>query len=366
MHPHHKGKGGDSDIPLPRLIAWEVTRSCKLDCVHCRAAARFGPYENELATEECLRLLDDVASFAQPIMILTGGDPLLRQDIFQIARYGTDLGLRMVMSPNGTSITGENAKKMVESGIQRVSISLDGPNAETHDAFRQVSGAFEGAMRGIEYLKEAGLEFQINTTVTKHNIHLLEEIHRLAYELGAVAFDPFLLVPVGRGKNIIDQEISPQQYEELLEWLYDQRKKVPLHIKVTCGPHYYRVLRQRAKKEGIKLTFETHGLEAVTKGCMGGQTFAFISHTGEVQICGYLEVKCGDIRQQSFKEVWFTSPVFKQMRALDEYKGRCGYCEYRAFCGGCRARAYEVLGDYLQEEPFCIYQPKAGKKMQDA
>ena len=362
MHPGHKGHGNKDEVPLPRLIAWEVTRSCKLDCVHCRAAARFGPYANELNTEECLKLLDNVVSFAQPIMILTGGDPLLREDIFQIARYGTDLGLRMVMSPNGTSITRENAVQMVESGIQRVSISLDGPNAETHDAFRQVPGAFEGAMQGIKYLNEAGLEFQINTTVTKLNIHLLEDIHKLAYELGAVAFDPFLLVPVGRGKNIIEQEISPQQYEDLLNWVYDQKEKVPLHIKVTCGPHYYRVLRQRAKEDGIKLDFETHGMEAVTKGCMGGQSFAFISHTGEVQICGYLEIKCGDIREQSFKEIWFNSEVFKQMRNPDEYKGRCGYCEYKTFCGGCRARAYEVLGDYLEEEPFCIYQPKTKKK----
>ena len=355
MHPH------TSDKPDPfalRLVAWEVTRNCNLSCVHCRAAATCGPYTGELETESALKLLDEIALAGNPIVILTGGEPLLRDDIFTIASYGTEKGLRMVMAPNGTLITAETAQKMAESGIQRISISLDGATAERHDRFRQVEGAYEGALSGIEHAKAAGIEFQINTTITQANLGEIEEIHRLAEELGAVAHHIFLLVPTGRGKYIVDQEISAEQYEKTLNWFYDRRDKTSMQLKATCAPHYYRILRQRAREDGKKVTFDTHGLDAVTRGCLGGTGFCFISHRGVVQPCGFLDVNCGDVTQTPFHEIWKHSKVFQDLRNFAALEGKCGACQYKRVCGGCRARAYEATGDYMAEEPLCSYHPE--------
>ncbi|CAN2041034.1 AdoMet-dependent heme synthase [Candidatus Magnetomoraceae bacterium gMMP-15] len=346
-----------------RLAAWEITRNCNLSCIHCRAAATKGPYSGELNTDACFNLIDSIAELGQPIIILTGGEPLLRSDIFEIARYGTDKGLRMVMAPNGTLITEKTAIKMIDAGIKRISISLDGNTKESHDAFRGVEGAFDAALQGIKYVREAGLEFQINTTITKQNLELIPKIQNLAIKLGAVAHHIFLLVPTGRGKYILDQEISAKQYEETLNWFYDQQGKTDLQLKATCAPHYYRILRQRAKKEGKSVTFKTHGLDAVTRGCLGGTGFCFISHTGIVQPCGFLDLNCGDITKASFASIWNNSEIFKNLRNFDNLKGKCGKCEYKKVCGGCRARAYEASGDYLAEEPLCSYQPKLLKKI---
>jgi heme b synthase len=301
--------------------------------------------------------MDEIASISKPVIILTGGEPLLRPDIFDLARYGTDKGFRMVMATNGTLMTEEAVQKMMASGIQRISVSLDGPSSETHDAFRKVKGAFESSLKGIELAKRGGLEFQINTTITQMNLHLIADILKLAVDLGAVAHHIFLLVPTGRGKELQDQEISALDYEKTLNWFYEQRERVPLQLKATCAPHYYRILRQRAKKEGKKITPKEYGLDAMTRGCLGGISFCFLSHVGQVQPCGYLELDCGNVRKQSFKEIWENSPVFLNLRNTDGYQGKCGICEYRKVCGGCRARAYESLGDYMNEEPYCIYEP---------
>jgi heme b synthase len=266
----------------------------------------------------------------------------------------------MVMAPNGTLITEDNAKEMVDSGIQRISISLDGATRESHDNFRKVDGAFDGAMQGIKWAKNAGLEFQINTTITQQNYSELPDIQKLAVELGAVAHHIFLLVPTGRGKYILDGEITAQQYEDTLNWFYDQKDNVPLQLKATCAPHYYRILRERAREEGKTVTFKTHGLDAVTRGCLGGTGFCFISNTGIVQPCGFLDVEAGNVTKTPFPEIWNDSEVFKNLRNFNDLKGKCGKCEYRKVCGGCRARAYEATGDYLAEEPLCQYQPKAG------
>lgn len=360
-HPGHNGKSGHqkaSGIPLPRLIAWEVTRTCNLSCVHCRAASVDKPYPNELTTDECLKFLDDVASFAKPIIILTGGEPLLRSDIFTIARYGDSLGLRMTLATNGTLLTREIVNEMSKANIQRVSISIDGATAESHDAFRKVKGAFENSLRGIEMLKEGGLPFQINTTITKANLHELPAVQKLAESLGAVAHHIFLIVPTGRGKDLKDQEIDATEYEKALHWFYEQRKKTKLQLKATCAPHYYRILRQRAREEGEKVTFKTHGLDAVTRGCLGGIGFCFVSHVGDVQPCGYLELNCGNIRNSPFPEIWKNSEIFAALRDFSSYNGKCGNCEYVKVCGGCRARAYEATGNFLGPEPLCTYQPK--------
>ncbi len=373
-HPHAGGQGGHPGGPdksggrkgLPKLIAWELTRSCNLNCVHCRAAARFGPYPNELTTEECFKFLDNVASFSSPIMIMTGGEPMLRDDIYEIARHGTDLGLRMVMAPCGFLVTEEAAQKMLDAGIKRLSFSIDCATAKSHDDFRRVEGAFDSVMTAIENAKKVGMDFQVNTTITKHNLKELPEILDLVIKLGAKAHHPFLLVPTGRGEDLKDQEISPEDYEKTLTWFYEKRDKVPLMFKPTCAPHYYRIFRQNERAKGIKVTPETHGMDAMSKGCMGGQSFAFVSNTGKVQICGFLETECGDIRKENFDVIWDNSKVFKEMRNWDDYGGRCGYCEFRKVCGGCRARAFAFTGDYLDEEPFCTYQPsEAAKKARD-
>ncbi|MBU2600531.1 radical SAM protein [bacterium] len=336
------------NVLLPNLIAWEITRSCNLNCKHCRAKASLGPYPGELSTQECFKLLDDIAALAKPIIILTGGEPMLREDIYDIAKHGNSLGFKVVMAPCGLLINEKTARKIKEANIQRISVSLDGATEELHDLIRGFNGAFKGALRGIKYAKEAGIDFQINTTVSKYNLKEIPHILDLAQELGASVFDLFLLVPTGRGKELVDCEISAQEYEEVMNWVYDKSKDSHLRIKLTCAPHYNRVLLQR----------EEHPSNSMTKGCMGGVTFAFISHIGKVQICGFLEIECGDIRRKTFPYIWENSEVFKIIRKIDSYCGRCGYCEYRKVCGGCRARAYGITGDYLAEEPYCVYEPK--------
>jgi len=341
----------NSRIFTPRLIAWELTRQCPLNCKHCRAAARARPYAGELSTDECFKLLDNIASFAKPIIILTGGEPMLRADVYDIAARASGLGLRVVMAPCGALIDDESAAKMLKAGIRHISISLDGATAESHDAFRGVDGAFASSLRGIEAAKRARLGFQINTTVTKDNLHELEDILALAVDLGASVFNPFLLVPTGRGKQLADHEISAEQYEETLRWLADQQGRSRIPIRVTCAPHYQRIVRQMG----------LHSPKArAAEGCMGGRSFAFISHVGKVQICGFLDIEAGDVRGENFDfhKIWETSELFLQMRDRASYHGRCGYCEFSKVCGGCRARAYAFTGDYLAEEPFCVYQPK--------
>ncbi len=345
-------------IPPLRMVAWEVTRSCNLCCVHCRASAQRGPYSGELDTQEALALLEDMASFSRPVVILTGGEPLLREDVLELARRGNQLGLRMVMAPNGTLLTLRRAKELKSAGIQRVSISLDGSSPATHDAFRQVEGAFQGALEGIRAAKQAGLPFQINTTVTEKNLGELPSILELAVSLGAVAHHIFLLVPTGRGKEMAQAALSAQKYEETLGWFCEQQEKIPLQLKATCAPQYQRIVRQHGKTpKAFHGPGHPQHLDFVTRGCLAGWGFCFISHVGEVQPCGYLEVSCGSVRKQSLSQIWSSSQVFGRLRDLSGYKGRCGKCEYRRICGGCRARAYEATGDYLSEEPLCAYQP---------
>jgi heme b synthase len=347
-----------TDQALPFLIAWEVTRTCNLNCQHCRAGAQDITYPNELTTEQCYRLLDNIASFAGPIIILTGGEPMLRGDIYEIARYGSNLGLRMVMAPCGALINDRTVNKMIDAGIQCISISLDGATAKSHDDFRRVPGAFDSAITAAEAAKRNNLSFQINTTITRHNIDELPEIMSLAERLGAITFNPFLLVPTGRGRELADQEITPQQYEQTLQWLSEQQGKSKMQLRVTCAPHYQRIIRQNPSKgtQDAKTNVSGRG----PAGCMGGKSFAFISHTGKVQICGFLDIEAGDVSQNDFdfKEIWNNSQFLQRIRNPDNYKGKCGYCDYRRLCGGCRARAYALTGDYLESEPFCIYQPK--------
>jgi heme b synthase len=343
-------------IPPLRLLAWEVTRRCNLACLHCRAAAGLGPYPGELTTAEGLALLDDLAGMGQVVVILTGGEPLLREDIYDLTAHGTRLGLRMVMAVNGTLLTPAIAARLKDVGVQRLSISLDGATAASHDRLRAVDGAFEGALAGIAACRQTGLPFQVNTTITRPNLAELPAIYELALKLEAVALHVFVLVPTGRGEFIRDQLLTPQEYEDTLRWLLARQQEGRLFLKPTCAPQYYRLWRQEAHARGEKITPATHGLEAMTKGCLGGQGFAFVSYRGEVQPCGYLELIAGNIRENQFPEIWAYSVLFQQLRAVDDYRGKCHRCQYRKVCGGCRARAYALSGDVLAEDPICPYE----------
>jgi len=346
------------------LVFWETTNACNLKCVHCRASAVEDRGSDELSLEQSRSLLADIATFAKPVIVLSGGEPLVREDIFGIARFGTELGLRMVLATNGTLVDAAVAAEMVASGIQRVSISLDGADARTHDSFRGLPGAFDAALRGIEFCKSAGMPVQINTTVAKHNLRQLPAVLELATRIGACALHLFLLVPTGCGKEISGREmISPQEYEQVLSWLYDASKTASLSLKATCAPHYFRVMRQRAKLEGIKITPETHGLEAMTKGCLAGSAVCFVSYKGDVYPCGYFPVSAGNVLKMPLSRIWQESELFESLRNPGLLKGKCGRCEYARVCAGCRARAYAETGDFLGEEPYCVYEPQTSPRV---
>lgn len=375
--------------PSPRLIFWETTAGCNLACIHCRritVADQLMP--QDLTTAEAFDLIDQVAAFGSPIFVLSGGEPLFRPDIFDIARHATDAGLIVALATNGTLITADVARKIKESGVKRVSVSFDGADAPTHDIFRG-PGAFAAAMRGIGHLRDVGLPFQINTTVARHNVHQMPETLDLAKEIGAVALHLFLLVPVGCGVEIApDQQILPGEYEAVLNWMYDAEMEGGIELKATCAPHYFRIARQRQAEErrnGIvrerpsSMHRQQHGgntatgghpgsnghgqgrhaMNAMTKGCLAGTGVSFISHRGEVFPCGYLPVEAGHIRQQGFQDIWENSPLFAELRDVDLLGGKCGVCEFKKLCSGCRARSFGMTGDYLAEEPFCTYEPHA-------
>jgi heme b synthase len=339
-----------------RLVAWELTRRCNLYCAHCRASAARGPYPGELTTSECYQVIDQIAQLGKPILILSGGEPLLRNDFFDIASYATGKGLRTVLGTNGTIIDSQMAAKLKQVPISRVGVSLDFPHPELQDRFRGTVGAFDTALKGIACARQAGLAIQINSTITKQNAPYLDELLALALEVGAVAFHPFLLVPTGRGKGLAAEELSPEEHEQVLHWIYDKQSELGERIffKPTDAPQYWRVVQQRGG------AMEGHGsMNSLTRGCLAGIGFCFISHVGKIQGCGYLDVEAGDLKQQSLSQVWQTSPLFLQLRDLSNIKGKCGVCEFKKVCGGCRARAYEMNGDYLAEETCCIYQPRA-------
>ena len=342
MHPERPAHGEPENIP--RMIAWELTRTCNLACHHCRAAATTCAMPGELSTAEALALVDDIASFAQPTLILTGGEPLLRPDLFAIAARTTERGLRAVLATNGTLLDADTARRLLDVGIRRISISIDGKDAASHDSLRAVPGAFDGALRGIEAAKQAALPFQLNTTVTRDNADQLPDIFNLAIRLGAAAYHVFLLVPTGRAADLRGMELDARRYEAILNWLADRCADSPIEIRATCAPHFYRILRQR-------------GVQTHARGCLAGQSFCFISHTGEVQPCGYFDVQCGNVKQQSFRDIWENAHLFRQLRDHAAYRGKCGRCEYVHICGGCRARAYEATGEALAPEPLCAYVP---------
>ena len=352
-----------------RLVFWETTAGCNLRCIHCRRievpkGSSFAP--GDLTTSESKALIDQIVAFANPILVLSGGEPLLRPDIFEIASYATSKDLRVALATNATLIDAAMAAEIVKTGVKRVSISIDGSNAETHDAFRGIPDSFEQAWEGFDHLKAQGMSVQINTTITRHNVAELPEILKLTQDKAAAALHIFLLVPVGCGVEIGEEQmISPEECEKVLSWLGERDREGRIDIKATCAPHYYRITRQQggspsrpaAAAKGHPGQGHPHGLHAVTKGCLAGTGVCFVSHKGDVFPCGYLPIEAGSIHTQSLQDIWEGSPLFAALRDSDLLTGKCGICEFKNVCGGCRARAYAETGSYLTEEPYCVYQP---------
>lgn len=344
---------------VPKWIAWETTQQCNLKCVHCRCSSEMSSSQGDFTTDEGKRLLDDIAELSKPVVVLSGGEPLLRGDIFELAEYGTSLGLRMCMATNGSLVTDAVCESMKKADIKMVSLSLDGSTAEIHDNFRQSPGAFEGVVRAAELFRKNGQKFLINSSFSKRNQHDIADTFRLAKSLGATAWYMFMIVPTGRGEEIMNELISKEDYEEILDWHYQQEKQEQeLLMRPTCAPHYYRLVPQKAKEEGVdfkrrSLTFSTGG----GKGCIAAQSICLIDCFGNVKPCSYFHRVAGNVKQVPFREIWEHSQIFTDLRNFKSYKGKCGSCEFINVCGGCRARADAVYGDYMAEEPFCNYVP---------
>ena len=344
----------------PKWLAWEITRRCNLKCVHCRSSSEDAIEGHpDFSFKQAQRTLDDIASYANPVVVLSGGEPLMREDVFDIAKYGNQKGLRMCLATNGTLVTDEICHKIKEAEIKMVSLSLDGATATTHDNFRNVQGAFDGTMRAIELFNRHKIPFLINSSFTTRNKEEIPEIYKLVKTFGATAWYMFMIVPTGRGEDIMEELIPEKIYDEILEWHYQvEKEENELLMRPTCAPHYYRIVRQKAQEEGSSfkrrnLKFSTGG----SKGCLAGQLICLIDVDGEVLPCSYFPKSAGNVFQQSFKDIWENSELFLQLRDFKSYKGNCGKCEYVNVCGGCRARSYAMEGDYLAQEPFCSYIP---------
>ncbi len=369
-----------------RLVFWETTKACNLSCRHCRAVPQRSLAATELTTSRAFDLIDRIAEVARPVLVLSGGEPLFRPDLYDIAAYGVDTGFRLALATNGTLVTGRVAAKIADAGFSRVAVSLDSADPATHDRFRGMAGAHADAVRGILNLREEGVSVQINSTIAKHNVGEVEQLLGMALELGADALHLFMLVPVGCGLEIAPTEmVSAEEYERVLRWFDEQSKSCPIDLKATCAPHYYRLRAQRLEEERRRGDFSgtfiapgtkakaapalvaapaaggsrEHGqhLSAMTRGCLAGTSVCFVSNEGAVYPCGYLPVAAGNVRFERFADIWNNAPVFRQLRDPDALEGKCRECRYEAICGGCRARAYAATGSFLAEEPFCTYRP---------
>jgi len=350
----------------PFTIAWEVTRACAYACVHCRADALHVADPNELNTEESFRLIDRLAEFGSPILIFTGGDPMMRKDLHELIAYATQKGLRCSLTPTATALpTTARLEKVRDAGIRRIALSLDAPTAEIHDNFRQVQGSWQRTMDILRRAQSIGISVQVNTTVAKHNVDILADMVPFLQEVGAVQWSLFFLVPTGRAQA--SNMISAEQHEQTFNWLYDLSKTAPFDIKSTAAPMYRRVAIERKRAEqadGTTVTFQgagfqyADGLNRPTRGVNDGNGFLFISHVGDIQPSGFLPLTAGNVRTDDVIDIYRHSQLFTDLRTPDKIKGRCGVCEYRDVCGGQRGRAYGITGDYLESDPACIYIPQ--------
>jgi radical SAM protein len=344
----------------PFTIAWEVTRACAFSCVHCRADAQHRRAPGELSTQEGYDLIDRFTEFGSPILVFTGGDPMMRPDLFDLIAYADRAGLRCSLTPTATALPSvKRLRRAQEAGVRRIALSLDSPTPAVHDDFRKVKGSWDRTMAILRNAKEIGLSTQINTTVTTHNVDELPKMVRFVREVGAVQWSVFFLVPMGRGQQL--SMISPQQHEEVLGWLYELAQQGDFDIKATAAPMYRRIAAQRgAGRGGAGAGFAFHdGLDRPAQGVNDGRGFLFISHLGGITPSGFLPITVGNVRTDDVVDVYRNHELFRALRDPDRLTGKCGVCEFRAACGGQRGRAYAVTGDPLASDPACAYVPPA-------
>ncbi|MFC7045786.1 TIGR04053 family radical SAM/SPASM domain-containing protein [Halobacteriaceae archaeon GCM10025711] len=349
MNPHL-----DTD-QRPLVLIWELTQACALTCKHCRADAQERRHPDELTTEEGKALLDETRRFGEgQLVVLSGGDPLMREDTVELVEYGTDIGLNMTMTPSGTeSLTPEAIEALGDAGLRRIAVSIDGATPASHDEFRGEDGSFEATMRAARAAADAGIPLQINTTVCQETVADLPAVRDLVADLGAVLWSVFFLVPVGRGA-VLDP-ISPDHAEDVMEWLVEVATDAPFGLKTTEAPHYRRVAMQNPP-EGAD-TEDGRGPFGRRGGITAGDGFMFVSHTGDVYPSGFLPESAGNVREESPVELYRDSPLFTGLRDKDALKGKCGACPFRQVCGGSRSRAYATTGDPLESDPLCSFVP---------
>ncbi|EMA53535.1 TIGR04053 family radical SAM/SPASM domain-containing protein [Halococcus thailandensis] len=340
----------------PFVLIWEVTQACALACKHCRANAQPQRHPDELTTAEGKQLLDDIRTFGDgQLVVLSGGDPLARDDTVELVDYGTDNGLRMTLTPSGTtSLTADRIRELADAGLRRMALSIDGGSAAAHDEFRQERGSFEQTLRAARDARAAGVPIQINTTVCADTVNELPAVRNLVAELGAVLWSVFFLVPVGRGR-VLDP-ISPDRAERVMEWLCTVNDDVPFGIKTTEAPHYRRVAIERGRADHATRSSAPDGIGR-RMGITAGNGFAFVSHTGELYPSGFLPQAAGNVKHEDVVDVYRESELFRRLRDPDALRGKCGACEYRHVCGGSRSRAYAYTGDPLASDPLCAYLP---------
>jgi len=377
----------------PFIVFWEITRACMLACRHCRARAQKKRHPDELTFEEAIGVIDQLTEFGKPypLVVFTGGDPLMRDDINDLIKYSTDRGLRAAIAFSGTELaTKSRLEKLKNAGIARIAISLDGSNPDVHDHFRGVKGTFEQSIKILEIAKTMGISRQINTTVSTYNLLDLPNLLEICLKEGVTLWDVFFIVPTGRAKAELMP--SPQQFEDILNWLYDVTRETPLNVKSSAATHLRRIEYQRdtgkyrtpfgelykALKERLEEIKKSYNLKVEKKRVVAGYTHKslahgdgikraqgitdgrgmfFISHIGDVYPSGFLPIEAGNVRETSLKKIYMTSNIFMELKDPDRLKGKCGVCEFRQICGGSRARAFALTGDYLEAEPNCIYIP---------
>lgn len=341
----------------PFIVIWETTQACDLACVHCRACAQPVRSALEFSTLEAKRLIDEVAALKAAVFVLTGGDPLKRPDVFELVEYASFHGVRISLTPSATPLlTKEAIVRLKTCGLARLAISLDGPTAEVHDAFRRVPGSYEWTLQAVRWAREIGLPVHINTTITRRNLRYLDSTIALMGQLEIVLWSVFFLVPTGRGATT--DLISAEDFEQVFEKLYETSRRVKFDIKSTEAQHYRRFLLQRRTEEKRKDktsplptmlgTRTPDGIGRAPRGINDGKGFVFISHLGEVFPSGFLPVSAGNVRKQSLTELYRHSPLFVSLRDSANLKGKCGVCEFREVCGGSRARAHATTGDVFR------------------
>lgn len=343
-------------MPSPFLISWSITNKCNLNCKHCYSNSSEDAGQDDLTTQECLKVIDELADWDIGLLIFDGGEPLLREDFFQIAEYASSKGITTGIGSNGLLIDRDIARQLVNAGVKYASISIDGANAETHDAFRGKSGSFKEALEGASACKTASLPFQFNTVLRKGTISQISDIMRLAVDYGAYAFELLDLMLVGRAqKECQDEALSVEERQDIVEWLAEAQVEYPLEIETPGCPMYPLTLIQREIHPKHIPMERLARIAYYGRGCAAGRPrgYLVIRNNGEVNPCIFLQVKVGNVKEKKIKEIWQESPILAQLRSREFLKGECGQCQYRDICAGCRGRAYVETGDMLASDPGC-------------